>query len=261
DKSNFVELIMNLRKAFDDYNYTLTAALDPSKDTIDYGYNVTSLSMYLDYMLIWAYDFHGATWSRNIGHNAQLYSNDLLSASFPVNYLVRLGADPAKIVMGVPSYGRNFIALDVIDTSTKLPGLEMKFNGSFTGPFTQEDGFLGYNEICLEFKERPKDWKIFWDDFAKVPFAVNGEKFISYDDVRSVREKVKFAIIKRLGGIMVWELDTDDFRGDCRQQVDGYYDYPLLRTINNELANDVEDSDNFIDSEINDKAAAVLGNN
>ncbi|GJQ78436.1 hypothetical protein Trydic_g11555 [Trypoxylus dichotomus] len=261
DKSNLVALIVDLREAFDIYNYTLTAALDPSKDTIDYGYNMTSLSKYLDYMLVWNYDFHGAGWSRHIGHNAPLYSNDLLSASYSINYLIRVGADPNKLVMGVPAFGRNFIAADVIDTSVKLPGLDLKYNHSFSGPFTQEDGFLGYNEICLEFRESPEQWKIFWDDYAKVPFAVNGEKFISYDDVKSIREKVKFANRKKLGGIMVWELDTDDFRGNCRQKVDGYYDYPLLRTINNELTRAAEDSDNFLDSEFDNRVAAVLENN
>ena len=34
---------------------------------------------------------------------------------------------------------------------------------SFAGPYTREDGFLGYNEICEE-KQQYKKWTLMWDD-------------------------------------------------------------------------------------------------
>lgn len=33
-------------------------------------------------------------------------------------------------------------------------------------------------------------WTTMWDDISKTPYAVNGDKWISYDDEHSVAEKV-----------------------------------------------------------------------
>jgi GH18 family chitinase len=35
-------------------------------------------------------------------------------------------------------------------------------------------------------------WTTMWDDISKTPYAVNGDKWISYDDEHSVAEKVNF---------------------------------------------------------------------
>ncbi|KAI4467426.1 chitinase [Holotrichia oblita] len=183
-----------------------------------------------------------------------------LIKEYAMTYLIKLGADPNKVLLGISSSGRAFIALDVIDMSAKLPALGTKFkNYTFSGPYTEEDtGFLGYNEVCLEFKESPTKWKMFWDDFAKVPFAIHEQEFITYDNVKSIREKVKFANSKNLGGVMIWAVDTDDFRGDCYQEGDEFENYPVLRTVNEELAlGKKEDYDNFLEQN-DENVAAVL---
>lgn len=37
------------------------------------------------------------------------------------------------------------------------------------GPFTREDGFLGYNEICLKLTQET-DWTVEWDSHYQAPF-------------------------------------------------------------------------------------------
>jgi hypothetical protein len=43
---------------------------------------------------------------------------------------------------------------------------------------------------------------------------------------------VELAVLKKLAGVGVWSLDTDDFHGDCTFDRKGY---PLMRAINKAL--------------------------
>ena len=61
----------------------------------------------------------------------------------------------------------------------------------------------------------------------KCGHATKGDKWISYDNQRSIRLKTNYAYEHNLAGVMVSAIDTDDFRGNC-----GGGKYPLLRTIN-----------------------------
>ncbi len=100
------------------------------------------------------------------------------------------------------------------------------------GPYTREDGFLGYNEICEELMEtdESKTWTVEWEDDHMAPFMYKGLKWVSYDNMESIRIKSEFAYDNRLAGVMTWSIDTDDFSGKC-----GGPTFPLLRTINHAL--------------------------
>lgn len=100
------------------------------------------------------------------------------------------------------------------------------------GPYTREDGFLGYNEICemLRDTDDTEEWTITWEESHKAPYMNKGLQWISYDNEESIRIKSNFAYKHNLAGVMTWSIDTDDFRGKC-----GGPTYPLLRTINNAL--------------------------
>ena len=126
------------------------------------------------------------------------------------------------------------------------------------------------------------EWKSNWDvesseAIAKVK-TFNDTRVVSYDSPRSIANKVRYAVQKGLGGVMVWSIDTDDFQGDCDDSlnVDRFNDfrtkpkvklnfpkmtsktYPLLRTLNDAIVlsidemkqeeNIVIDKENEIDS-------------
>lgn len=78
DKQNFVLLVKELRAAFSKYNLLLTAAFGAGKDTIDIAYDVAALNVYLDYIHMMCYDYHG-TWDLKTGPNAPLKSADFLN--------------------------------------------------------------------------------------------------------------------------------------------------------------------------------------
>ncbi|CAB4059746.1 E3.2.1.14 [Lepeophtheirus salmonis] len=118
-----------------------------------------------------------------------------------------------KLFSGVPFYGRAFALLNPHDHGI---GSKTKAT-SFNGPYTREDGFMGYNEICEELDEEEEPWEI----------------WVSYDDEKSLRVKAEYAHDNNLAGVMTWSIDTDDFRGNCKSHKG--LKYPLLRVLNNAL--------------------------
>ncbi|CAG9764757.1 unnamed protein product [Ceutorhynchus assimilis] len=245
DKLNFLLLVKELKAAFRKHNLLLTAAFGAGKDTIDVAYDVEGLAIYLDFIHMMCYDYHGA-WDQKTGANAPLKSSDVLNVEYTLNYMMKLGAPANKLVLGVPLYGRTFVLPEALSSESKRkPKLGMVSTSvGFQGPLTRESGFMGYNEICLELKNKTAPWSKHWDSESRTPFAVRGTQVISYDDGQSIYEKVKFAMEKNLAGIMVWSVDTDDFQGDCDEE--NGQNYPLMREINKSIEKALEDIKNSI---------------
>ncbi|KAK7791045.1 hypothetical protein R5R35_006847 [Gryllus longicercus] len=236
DRENFVLLVKELRQAFDNESHSsgrrwlLTSAIGASPDVIRSAYDLRSLSQHLDYLHIMSYDYHGA-WEPVAGVNAPLRGQsdeDELSVEKTLELLLSSGAKKEKLLLGLPFYGHTFIASNV-NEKPKLGSMTLK--EGFSGPFTKEKGFMGYNEICAELERNASYWSISWDERSSTHYAVRDTHLISYDDPKSIERKVRFGMKKNIAGMMVWSLDTDDFLGDC-EKTTGYSKFPLLRTIN-----------------------------
>lgn len=150
-------------------------------------------------------------------------------------------------MLGLPFYGRTFKTVAEGNVNDASDGV------GFRGPYTREDGFLGYNEICRTLSNRTSGWTQQWDASTSQMLAKSERNVftqdihvVTYDSSRSIANKVLYAMSKRLAGVMVWSVDTDDFLGNCDLDEDTYADfqkvkaaprrlnqnYPLLRTIN-----------------------------
>jgi len=233
DKQNFIKLIQDLHKEFSKRNLLLTAAIGAARDTIDAAYDVEMMYKYLDFVHIMCYDYHGK-WDHRTGHNAPLHlrpaesaKDQMLNVEFTLNYLLKRGAKPEKTVLGVPLYGRAFTLMNPNSNKIGAPAKE----NSFQGPYTREDGFMGYNEICVD-KTTSLDspWTQVWEEHYMAPYMYRGDSWLSYDNEKSIAIKSEFAYDAGLAGVMVWSIDTDDFLGMC-----GGPKFPLLRTINHAL--------------------------
>ncbi|CAO1341949.1 unnamed protein product [Diamesa tonsa] len=166
------------------------------------------------------YDLHGS-WDGKTGINAPLYAgsdqNEQLNINVYacVNYWISQGCPRKKIIVGIPTYGRSFTL-----ANPSHNGINAAITGGGTaGPHTAEAGMLGYNEICRN------NWRRNWESQQKVPFAVNGDQWVGYDNVESVRIKCDYINLKGLGGAMFWSLETDDFLGTS-----GQGKFPLIKT-------------------------------
>src|SRR5699024_9626978 len=143
DKQDFISLIRELHQALKPRGYLLSAAVAAGKATIDRAYDALQLSKYLDFINVMTYDFHGA-WERVTGFNAPLAPlNDSLTVSYAINYWLKLGVDPGKVIMGIPLYGRTF----TLAGSANGIGAPTVGNGGEAGPYTRQLGMLGYNEV------------------------------------------------------------------------------------------------------------------
>ncbi|XP_071550046.1 probable chitinase 10 [Panulirus ornatus] len=239
DKANYVNLLKELRLAFEgeasstgNARLLLSAAVPASFEALASGYDVPEISKYLDFINVMTYDFHGK-WETQVGHNAPLLPmettssyNKKLTVDFSIREWKKEGAPAQKIMVGMPTYGRSFTLSDVakFDIGAEVTG------GGVQGRYTQEAGFMAYYEVCDFLYE--DNTTLVWDNEQQVPFAYRDNQWVGFDDERSLEVKSDWLISEGLGGVMLWSVDMDDFRGNC-----GGEKYPLLNTINEALSN------------------------
>lgn len=65
---------------------------------------------------------------------------------------------------------------------------------------------------------------------AMGPYAYKDNQWVGYDDENIVRKKSEFVAKNKLGGIMFWSIDNDDFRGTCTGKP-----YPLIEAAKEAL--------------------------
>ncbi|XP_046455808.1 acidic mammalian chitinase-like isoform X1 [Daphnia pulex] len=218
DKQNYISMIRELKNAFTPYGWLLTAAVSPGKSTIDSAYDIPALAGILDQVHVMNYDYHGS-WETYTGLNAPLYANpnydltmdnQFLNANWTIYYWLSNGVPPSKIIMGMPLYGRGF----QLDNSAKNGFYASAANPIPAGPYTQQAGTWGYNEICEKFKA-DGTWTVVRDSCYQTPYAYKNNLWIGYDDEQSLRNKGKYIAAMNLGGALTWSIETDDFRGYC----------------------------------------------
>ncbi|XP_013421191.1 chitotriosidase-1, partial [Lingula anatina] len=234
-KRHFAELIQDTRSAFEEEAKTsgkprllLTAAVAAGVYAVDSGYDVLTIAKSVDFINLMAYDFHGS-WEDTTGHHSALYhrqdeppAHKTANQDAAVNYWIQQGMPPDKIVLGVAFYGRTFTL-----RNPEVHGLGAPIRGPGTpGPYTLEPSMLAYFEIC-ELQSAQRNWSC----QHKVPYSICGNQWIGYDDTESLRMKGEYARSKGLGGVMVWSIDMDDFKGKFGTMGP----YPLLRALKSGL--------------------------
>ncbi len=194
DKKNFVIFSRELRKALPSPRYILTFDMTPSP-----FWDLPVLAGIYDFIQYMGYDLHG-NWSEHAGHNAPLYLDprdkngdwgESVSVDLAVQRIVRDGAPPEKLILGVPFYGRRF-SFDLYEKGR---------NGL--------DTYLPYSIIQGDWIAQ--GWSRRWDAICQVPYLVKpGEKgFVSYDDADSLKAKCRYALSKGLAGVMIYAVGYD----------------------------------------------------
>ncbi|XP_015834046.1 mucin-5AC isoform X2 [Tribolium castaneum] len=240
DKDNYAQLVQELREEFDRESektgrprLLLTMAVPAGIEYINKGYDVPKLTKYLDWMNILSYDYHSA-FEPAVNHHAPLYPleepseynyDTELNIDYTIQHYLKKGADPSKLVLGIPTYGRSYT---LFNPDANEIGAPADGPGDM-GEATRENGYLAYYEVCEYIKTQ--NWEVVQPNpDAMGPYAFKDNQWVGYDDDKIARKKAEYVAEKGLGGIMFWSIDNDDFRGNCHGKP-----YPIIEAAKEAL--------------------------
>ncbi|KAF7979348.1 hypothetical protein HWV62_42779 [Athelia sp. TMB] len=196
--SGFADLFTELRTAFSTLQsnngetepYQLTAAIN----AVNYNnqfFVVSQTDAALTYWNIMGYDYSGSwiPWTDNQANIYGVGSRTGTSGDGCVNHIVSEGATLAKIVMGMPLYGRSFEG---------TAGLGASYTG--VGP-----GTYPYSQLPLAGATVSENTT----DITSYSYNSATQEFVSFDTAAVGKLKAQYIQNKGLAGSMFWELSSD----------------------------------------------------
>ena len=193
DRENFTDLIIQLRK-YMKKDHILSFAAGASYRFFENSIEWDKVMPLVNNVNLMTYDFYGSG-STKTGHHTALSSNEFQnrSAESSIKALINLGVNPKKIFIGGAFYIKTFKNVENINN-----GLNQN-----------ADWNRSYNQ--LSFEDVRSNFNFYWDSLAKSPYAYDSinKIFATFDDHKSIKLKSQYALDKKLGGIMFWQLMDD----------------------------------------------------
>jgi len=168
------------------------------------GYDVVGLSATgaADALMVMAYDFSYSS-SGRAGGVAPMDSSYIFSAADAMrDHLARV--PPAKIIWGIPYYGRAWNTTTAeVNSTVRSPVDSVAFG------YYGNDGGTAYGGKVLAARHGRK-----WDSLGQVPWFLyrasdGGYRQGYYDDSTSLRAKYNMVLGNDVGGIGIWSLGMD----------------------------------------------------
>lgn len=209
----------------DGKDYLLTAAVTASSWVLG-GVSSNEYAKNLDFLSVMSYDFHGG-WNEFVENLANIYpdpadkeTSAMLMPVLNMDWAYRYyrGVLPSeKILMGIPYYTRGWENVqggtNGLHGTSKTPA-SGKYN--IWGDDLNGDGVLepaGANPLWhgLNLMDQDPNVKEYWDDVGKVPHLWNDKDktFLSFENEKSIDERVKYIEDKNLGGALIWVMNGD----------------------------------------------------
>lgn len=200
DYNNFTDLVQQLRKTLGG-SATVTFAAGAFNTYLQKSVDWEKVMKEVDFVNLMSYDLING-YATETGHHTALYSTpkQVESTDNAVRYLLKIGVDPKKIIIGTAFYARVWEGVSAADDGLYQSG---KFKHS-----------IPYRHFPERLSAK-SGYQSYWDDVAKAPYSYNAaeKKFATYDDERSINIKTRYAIDKGLGGLMFWEITNDIHKG------------------------------------------------
>jgi chitinase len=218
DGQGYADLVQDLRKAVDQLGtegagraYLVTSAVNTRQALVE-KINFKDAARALDLVFMMTYDFYGP-WSKAVGHHSTLFSSsadadDSLAGA--LRNLTQAGVPPPKLVAGVAMYGRGF-------TGVVAPAMGQGFTGlPKQGNYPEPEGAAFYRDIAanyLDNKGRGKaGYRVMYDQRTAAWFLYDAktQRYMGYDDPRTVIAKGQFARTQGMAGVFAWEYSQDN---------------------------------------------------
>lgn len=224
DRRNFTLLLAEFRLQLDQLQrppgspplLTIATSARPAEYA---NLELDAIHPYVDWINLMTYDFHILT-EPVTNFNAPLYASPtdpdpdpVIRERFNLDAAVRgylsAGVPAHKLVVGVPFYGRGWQGVAAANH-----GLYQIAPHPAAG--TREPGTFDYYDLASNYLPV---YERHWHPEACVPWLYNPPDgtFITYDDPVSIAQKVKYVQDNQLGGLMCWELSSDDPAGTLIQ--------------------------------------------
>ncbi|XP_076378568.1 imaginal disc growth factor 4 isoform X1 [Megalopta genalis] len=147
-------------------------------------------------------------------------------------YWLDNGTPGTKIVVGIPTFARTW-KLTSESQISGVPPLVADGPGA-EGPHTTIPGLLSYAEVCTRLTESAVGRLRYVNDpskkYGSYAFQAYDENtgadgiWVGYENPNTAGDKAAYAKAKGLGGVAIYDLSLDDFRGICTGDK-----YPIIR--------------------------------
>lgn len=227
DKENILNLLKDLKKSFEHRNLLLTATLIVENKKFTNTIDVNTMAKYLDLLHFMPKYNYVETWPGSYRVEDVMKIRGIENLKDSIDGLIDLGVPAEKIVIGIQFIGLSFHS--ILDLSPNLATFRR---------------LMQYNEVCrvLTSTDQQTKWEKFYDDEYGMTIAKDESKswrgilrprdIIVYESGRSIANKIKYALNRKLAGAMAFPIDMDDYRGNCGLDEDAFIDYNLGGTLN-----------------------------
>ncbi|XP_054162597.1 acidic mammalian chitinase-like [Oppia nitens] len=219
DKYKFTQLLKTLHLWFGRqqnridrrHDLLLSCAVSAIVNVVDGAYDMPDMAQYIDFVNVMSYDFHiySKYWPFT-GYNSPLFNRkveksyfSLLNTNRSINYWVDLGMSKDKIMVGIPTYGHTYVLANTDHTTPDSAAI-------------QQLDDISYPSVCQMMRNSSS--KVIFDVESKVPYLVNDNHWISYDDEISVAFKAQWIRDNGFAGAMTYDLNNDDFNYICNNE-------------------------------------------
>ncbi|KAJ9585536.1 hypothetical protein L9F63_002653 [Diploptera punctata] len=247
-RDGFTKLVKDLKNSLKPDGLMLTLTALPNTDPSIY-YDLKDIEPNLDFINVMAFNYTAPERKPDeADYPAALYQaggrevNHTADGS--IRWWLEKGVSGNKIILGIPTFGETWKLTE--DSKIEISGVPpINTDGpGEAGPYTKTPGLLSYAEVCtllpnsnVKTTAAPHLLRLVTDPSHKLgsyafrfPQSDTEGVWVAYEDPDTAGYKGAYVKNKSLGGIAIWDLTLDDFRGVCNGER-----FPILKAAKNHL--------------------------